>query len=223
MVKLEFFSKKDPEKIKEEIKQKLNQIPEVGPLFVQAYDKVLAKYPGLYKFNLEIGSEKKYPTLANTVGFVKYKNSTDIHLVMINKGLDHYKELMQKRKITAAFVAEFLDIEEKDLTPELFAVFGFLHEMGHVYDFSYFWDPEIFDKQRDQELGALPVPNYNPSKVALELSNTKSGLSSWCQENIPDFDPKTTFEKQEQGYINMPTELSAHYFARYFLKEDSSV
>lgn len=126
------------------------------------------------------------PELADTI--VKPYNSADMNIpgtagratlphdtdsghpeIAINTtSWEEYAELMKSRQTTVVEIARKLDLEQDQVTPELFAAFALAHELGHVED----WRAKGFDAGR--VLRPTTIQSWIPCP-----------FQAWRQQSLP--------------------------------------
>ncbi len=213
---------------KELIIKELKTISELGKLFSLGYSHALLEHPELSNLDVEVSNSDKHPVLRKTGGFARHQSQTEIKrpLVVIgDKGVEHYRELMGKRKISTDMCAEILGIPRERLTPEVLAVFIFLHELGHGYDYLVNMPKaEDYKSKRDADMASLPVPGWNPALLAQGFED--GSLDKWYEENKEVIEKNgyksksELLEVQERAYHELETERFPDNFAATIIKKN---
>ncbi|MBA4336339.1 hypothetical protein C0416_01010 [bacterium] len=187
------------------------------------------EYPELQQLNIKSKTTSENKTLLNTGGYFEdprgFDSQISIVVVTDNVGIEHYKKLMQKRKLSAEVAAKMLEIEPENMTPELLRLFIFLHEIGHAYDYIKNYanqkdGADLWTQRGQAETSSLPIPNINPSILRHKIDqNEIDDLPIEIQKKISEGKVDEIVYDQEEAYRKLPKENFADQFAANFIKE----
>lgn len=210
--------------------KKLEQSGEIGVLFARAYELALKKFPELFDVDIKISGPNEYSVLKKTGGFARHQSERfeKKPLVVINaeSGVEHYRKLMTERRVSVEISAQKIGIDPKDMTPEILAVFIQLHELGHGYHYlTEIPNGEEYKKKRKEELDSLPLPGWNPARLANGLEEGGE-LDEWYTTNEEQLRKnglptrQSIIEAQERAYHSISTEDFPDQFAAKIIKEN---
>jgi len=141
-----------------------------------------------------------------------YFSADDLEIVLAT---DHR---MSERTVAAA--AELLGLAVEEITPEIFRVYVFAHELGHAHH--YFEEhhhlsngAKVHHGKRLEEITTLPVPRIRPSilrervEFFYDIHRSRLYWLNITLEALPD--------AQTAAYRNLPTERYADQFAADFM------
>lgn len=211
-------------------KDTLEQSGELGKLFANAYELALKKFPELSSVDIKISGPNEYLVLKKTGGFARHQSERfeKKPLVVINaeSGVEHYRKLMAERRVSMEVSAQKIGIDTNNLTPEILAVFIQLHELGHGYHYlTEIPNGEEYKKKRREELNSLPLPGWNPARLANALGEGGE-LDEWYKTNEEQLKKdglptrQSIIEAQEKAYHSISTEDFPDQFAANIIKEN---
>jgi len=217
-------SNNEPAVIAENLKR-LERSGEVGQFLKNFYVAALNEEPILEK--VVIVPSRADKRLKNAGGRaippdVSKSGQAELHIVT-SGGWKPYKQIMASRKATATMTAEKLGIEPAQLDEKLFAAFVFVHELGHVVDWSqqFGYNRNNRRNTRLSEMAMLPIPHWLPSEVLKSkreatkyLSRHKDHLAT---KGIHSYEELA--QAQDLAYHSMPTENRPDIFAARVVKK----
>ena len=208
--------------------QVLESAGEVGKIFARAYEAAAGNFPELRDVDIILGDPEREPVLKKTGGFARHQSQTfrQRPSVTVNArlGIEHYRNLMKERRVSAQISAEKAGIDPDKVTPEILAAFIFLHELGHARHYLIEPDGDKYREQRKIEMEALPFGNWNPGRLALAL-DAGGKLDTWYTTNEKILSQKgyptreSIVEAQERAYHSINTEDIPDQFASKVIKE----
>ena len=161
-------------------------------------------------------------------------DNPDPLIIFEASGRKHYEKLLQEREISARATAKMLGVDFPVLQehPDVFSVFIFLHEFGHIHDFIKNYvdtSPDVIravEKNRgvrNMEMNSLPIPGRNPVDVRQMADGGE--LERYLQTYWFYFEgkgiasPDALIKAHEEAYRNLPSEVHADRFAATVLQK----
>lgn len=143
----------------------------IGSELAAAYAAALETHPDIRATEIRFSDPTRSPVLKGTGGYAVHQGSSEngrpVVVIHGEQTRELYANLRETRETSSALSAEKMGVTPRELSPELLAVFIFLHELGHTYDFlKNVPTLELKKSVRAAELNRLPVPGVNPVKLA---------------------------------------------------------
>ncbi|MBT4722583.1 hypothetical protein HOB30_02400 [Candidatus Falkowbacteria bacterium] len=157
---------------------------------------------------------------------------------IVKRDLKHINNVIDIRKSSAKAVAQLLEIDFSEMTPDLLRLFIIAHELGHATDYiaNYESNPdylgdgaeavEEWKLHYDVNLLMMPVPGFDPVELRDEFTKydnldlfyeahpeVKKYMNTDSIESFADL-----MDAQENAYRNSEYERFADGFATKFLK-----
>lgn len=206
---------------------------------IKALSLILEQNPHLKHVEVIKISPEEEPDTGGYFHRVKIDENTFIPSIsIVSKNAEHMERILETRKASAQRVADMLEINFSDLTPDLLKQFIISHELGHASDYvkNYETNPknqngdaaEEWQLHYEANLLNMPVPGFDPVDLRHEISyfdnldqflevypNTRTAYNGKKITTFPDL-----MQAQEQAYRDSAYESYADNFATNFLKRN---
>lgn len=206
----------------------LREQGELGYMFSVLYGAAVEKKPDLSEVIVLTSGSSEDETLKTTGGFARHAGETKSgrYEIVVNTadGIEHYAELLERRKNSVVASFEKMGFGVETLDPKVLAGFIFLHELGHLVDFMEN-APTIEQKKmrRNADMSTLPVSGYNPVQLMNWLPT--EGGATWftgAKQALNALYGISTMDElaalQDDRYRALPTEDGPDRFAAEVIK-----
>lgn len=211
----------------------LHNSGELGPALFTAYDTAVQHYPELAEVTIRYRST---PQADATMGARSvYILNNEVPLRGIALDPTPTVEVMRERmrgQTSGLYLTDFmskkLGVASERISPEMFAQFVLLHELGHAKNTFDGETPHEWRERRNQEMARLPIPGRTPGQLEAEIYDIDSDLDRWYQGEQAELTRRgwTTrsdiVDAQRETYRELPTEAFADRFALSFFARNLS-
>lgn len=197
----------------------------VGETLLRAYEVAAALSPAVTDVAVDVNQSTQFGSFSVTPGWSFADGRHRIHIPTIDEAwLGNIDAAVVSMGSNRKIFADGFGIAESELTPEVFAVCGLLHELGHTDDYAEFSDrQDEFWAITDSDFDTLPFGPVWTSQLSDVASAEHWRVRNELEQgNLPPeiSSMEDVYRVQHSAYRRLTFEASADGFVRSVLAAD---